>query len=108
MDSFSTLLRKNPFFILDLSPGVSAIEIERQGRKILGMLELNIKNASCYSTPWGRRNRSVSDVRLAIAELRDPIRYQFHQFWFLNNNQHSESTSHKSKITINYIKAAGF
>lgn len=105
MATIATLLKQNPFYILDLSPGATAIEVERQGRKILGMLELDIKGVAHYSTPWEIRERSITDVRTALAELRDPKRYLFHRFWLITKKQGNGGTSNKSSKKINYIAA---
>ena len=43
--------RENAFFVLGLSPDASAVEIEREGQKLLGMLELGHDGADRYVTP---------------------------------------------------------
>lgn len=71
----------NPFYLLELSPHCSAVEIERQGSKLLAMLELGLVEAETYDTPFGVRTRSEDSVRLAMAELRDPDRRLLHELW---------------------------
>lgn len=71
----------NPFYILELSPRCSAVEVERQGKKLLAMLELGLVEAESYDTPFGVRPRSADAVRLAMAELRDPDRRLLHELW---------------------------
>lgn len=71
----------NPFYILELSPRCSAVEVERQGQKLLAMLELGLVEAETYDTPFGVRSRSADAVRLAMAELRDPDRRLLHELW---------------------------
>ncbi len=77
------LFLRNPLYILELSANATAREIERQAGKILGMMELEVHNSTRYPTPWGSQPRDAADVRLARAELRDPVRFHFHSFWFL-------------------------
>lgn len=76
-------VEENPFHVLELPPSCSRIEAERQGQKLLGMLELGIDAARSYRTPLGRRQRSAEDVRQALAELRDPRRRLSHELWYV-------------------------
>ncbi|MBT8494737.1 MAG: hypothetical protein KJO07_16900, partial [Deltaproteobacteria bacterium] len=62
----------NPFYVLELSPECSRIEAERQGQKLMAMLELGLESAAHYTTPLGRCQRTTDSVRAALAELRDP------------------------------------
>ena len=74
-------IRDNPFYVLGLRPEASRPAIERQGAKLLGMLELNLKSATTYATPVGRAERTPEKVRWAMAELRDPARRLDHEVW---------------------------
>src|SRR5262249_18426160 len=67
-------IRENPYYVLGLRPGVSRVEIEDQGQKLLGMLALGLSAASSYDTPVGPATRTEDGVRRALAELRDPER----------------------------------
>lgn len=71
----------NPFFVLGLGPDCSRVEVERAGQKLLGMLELSLKEAATYSTPLGPVARTPEKVRQAMAELRDPVRRLAHETW---------------------------
>jgi hypothetical protein len=71
----------NPFYVLGLRPDASAIEIERQGQKLLGMLQLELADARTYRTPLGTHDRDADKVRHAVAELRDPARRTVHELW---------------------------
>src|SRR5262249_22582320 len=71
----------NPFYVLGLPPDASRTEIERQGAKLLGMLELRLKSALRYPTPFGPAERDADKVRQAMAELRDPERRLGHELW---------------------------
>lgn len=75
------VLRDNAFFILGLPTTASAMEIEREGRKLLGMLELGMADAKEYPTPIGRFERTEAAVRQAMSELRDPRRRLMHELW---------------------------
>ena len=78
------LLRRhlaNPFLVLELEPGASRDELERQGAKLLAMLAAGVRHATLYSTPRGRRDRTPEMVREALAELRDPARRLIHEWW---------------------------
>ncbi|HEV7784739.1 MAG TPA: hypothetical protein VGQ28_05330 [Thermoanaerobaculia bacterium] len=71
----------NPFLVLELAPGASRDELERQGAKLLAMLAAGVRHAAAYSTPLGRRDRTSEMVRAALAELRDPARRLLHEWW---------------------------
>jgi len=64
----------NPFFVLDLPATATAMDIERQGKKLLAMLELGLASVATYSSPLGPRTRTVDDVRRAQQTLQDPAR----------------------------------
>ena len=74
-------IRDNPFYVLSLRPDATRQAIERQGTKLLGMLELKLKSAAFYPTPVGRAERTAEKVRSAMAELRDPARRLDHEIW---------------------------
>jgi hypothetical protein len=74
-------LAHNPFHVLGLRPDCSRAEVEREGQKLLGMLEVELSVARTYSTPVGIHERSPEDVREAMAELRDPERRLLHELW---------------------------
>ena len=71
----------NPFHVLELPPLAPRADVERQGQKLLGMLELGLAQAAVYPTPVGDRQRSADLVRWAMAELRDPDRRLVHEAW---------------------------
>ena len=72
---------ENPFYILGLSPKCTRAEMEREGQKLLAMLELGMSRADTYATPVGERERSADSVRRAMAELRDPEKRLGHELW---------------------------
>jgi hypothetical protein len=72
---------ENPFYVLDLRPDCTRIEVERSGQKLLAMLELGLSAAKTYKTPLGEMERTQEKVRLAMAELRDPLRRLDHEVW---------------------------
>jgi hypothetical protein len=74
-------IRDNPFYVLGLRPDATRQAIERQGTKLLGMLELQLKSAAAYPTPVGRAERTPEKVRWAMAELREPSRRLDHEIW---------------------------
>lgn len=71
----------NPFYILALPPDCSRLEVEREGQKWLGMLEVGLSAARHYWTPLGTMERTTHKVREAMAELRDPERRLRHELW---------------------------
>lgn len=74
-------IRDNPFYVLGLRPDATRAEIEREGQKLLGMLELKLSSAARYATPVGEADRTADDVRRAMAELRDPEKRLEHELW---------------------------
>jgi len=71
----------NPFYVLGLRPTATRAEVEREGQKLLGMLELQIASVARYPTPLGSMPRTADKVRGAMAELRDPQRRLEHELW---------------------------
>lgn len=65
---------KNAYYVLELAHDASPGEIERQGRKLLGLLELGAAKAATYTCPLGTFRRDGTMVREAMAALRDPKR----------------------------------
>jgi hypothetical protein len=63
---------RNPFYILELTASATPGEIERQGRKLLGLFELGVAKATKYTCPLGTFERDATMVREAMAALRDP------------------------------------
>ena len=72
---------ENAFFVLELAPDCSPMDVERQGQKLLAMLELGLESSRTYSTPNGERTRGDQEVRHAMAELRDPRKRIVHELW---------------------------
>jgi hypothetical protein len=71
----------NPFHVLGLAKTATRAEVEREGQKLLGMLELGLASARSYDTPVGRAERDDAAVRQAMAELRDPDKRLLHELW---------------------------
>lgn len=71
----------NPFYVLGLPATCSRMEVEREGQKLLAMLDLDLVAARWYETPLGPRPRDGELVRHAMAELRDPQRRLVHELW---------------------------
>ncbi|AKT36844.1 hypothetical protein [Chondromyces crocatus] len=74
-------IRENPFYVLGLRPTASRMEVEREGQKLLGMLELQLASAALYTTPVGPGERTADKVRRAMAELRDPEKRLGYELW---------------------------
>lgn len=71
----------NPFYVLGLPVDCSRAQVEREGQKLIGMLELGLSAARTYDTPLGTRERTADKVREAMAELRAPERRLMHELW---------------------------
>jgi hypothetical protein len=80
-DAARQRLASNPFYVLELRPDCSRADVERQGQKLIGMLELELSGALRYGSPLGEHPRSSQLVRAAMAELRDPNRRLLHELW---------------------------
>ena len=81
------LIEKNPFYLLGIVPGSDDKTIEKAGQKLLGMLRLGAKQALKYQTPLGEFERTESDIREALAELRDTERRPLHEAVYLPLDQ---------------------
>jgi hypothetical protein len=62
---------ENPFFVLGLVPNAAREEVEREGKKLLGQLELGVSSAKTYRSPMGTHERTAERVRDALVALRD-------------------------------------
>lgn len=71
----------NPFYVLGVSPESARPQVEREGQKLLGMLELGLRAAATYETPVGPRPRTADEVRAAMAEVRAPEKRLLHELW---------------------------
>jgi hypothetical protein len=80
-DAGTDKIRDNPFYVLGLRPDATRAEVEREGQKLLGMLELGLASAARYATPVGPGERTADKVRRAMAALRDPERRLEHELW---------------------------
>lgn len=74
-------IRDNAFHVLELPPSCSRMDVERQGQKLLAMLELGLAAAITYPTPVGHGMRDADKVRLAMARLRDPDKRLEEELW---------------------------
>lgn len=72
---------ENPFFVLELTPSCSLMDIERAGQKWLSMLKVGMAAARVYKTPVGEQPRDEDAVRRAMADLRDPALFEKMAFW---------------------------
>lgn len=70
---------ENPFYVLGVSVTATRTELEREGTKLLSMLELGLKEAKVYRSPLGEHERTAEAVRAAMAELREPRRRLVHE-----------------------------
>jgi hypothetical protein len=72
-------IAENPFYVLGLATTATRTELEREGSKLLSMLQLGLKDAKRYRSPVGEHERTEEAVRAAMAELRDPKRRLVHE-----------------------------
>lgn len=79
-DAFARL-KENAFHVLGLPTTCTRMEVEREGQKLLGMLELGLSEARQYATPMGPMPRTQETVRAAMAALRDPATRLLHELW---------------------------
>ncbi len=86
-------LAENPFFVLELPPTATPMEIERQGKKLLGMLELELASAQTFPTPYGAKLRTPERVREAVQLLLDPARRLPFEPWAAWTPSSSSSSS---------------
>jgi len=71
----------NPFYVLELGPQATPMEVERAGQKLLAMLAVGLESAATYPSPLGPRPRDADRVRQALDTLRDPRRRALHEVW---------------------------
>jgi hypothetical protein len=74
-------LAGNPFFVLEVSPSATRMEVERAGQKLLAQLALGIASGTSYPTPFGNAERDETKVRAALSALRDPEQRALYELW---------------------------
>lgn len=72
-------IAENPFYVLGVATTASRTDLEREGNKLLSMLQLDLKESKTYRSPVGEHVRTAEAVRAAMAELRDPKRRLVHE-----------------------------
>lgn len=72
-------IAENPFYVLGVPTTCTRTELEREGSKLLSMLQLGLKESKVYRSPLGEHPRTEEAVRAAMAELRDPRRRLVHE-----------------------------
>lgn len=70
----------NPFWVLDLPPSATGVEVARAAKKIEMMLAAGAEGAELWSCPFGSGRRDLDLVRWAQHELREPPRRVFWEF----------------------------
>jgi hypothetical protein len=70
----------NPFYILELRPGCTRVDIERQGQKLLSLLEIGA-DIGPFATPLGRVGRNADMIHQALDLLRNPEHRAFYELW---------------------------
>lgn len=63
---------RNPYYVLGLGPDATPGEIEREGRKILALIDVGSPRGLKYECALGELDRDATLVRESIAVLRDP------------------------------------
>jgi hypothetical protein len=79
MNPFAEAWANNPFYVLGVPTTATALEIEREMQKLLGLLNLDVESAKTYATPFGPRPRDAEKVREAARALRDAKQRLFHE-----------------------------
>ena len=72
-------IAENPFYVLGVATTATRTDLEREGNKLLSMLQLDLKESKTYRSPVGEHPRTAEAVRAAMAELRDPKRRLVHE-----------------------------
>lgn len=75
------LIAQNPFYVLELPTAATRAEVEREGLRLIGMLEAGLAGASRYRSPLGSHERSPDGIRQAMGALRDPGRRLLDELW---------------------------
>ena len=74
-------IAQNAFYVLELKPECSAMDVEMAGQKHLAMLKVGMASAETYATPMGPQSRDAELVRAAMAQLRDPKSRIVQELW---------------------------
>ena len=85
-------LADNPFFVLEIDPSATRMEVERSGQKLLAQLAIGVGAAKSYPTPFGKRERDESAVRAALSALRDPEKRALYELWYVEEAGSEEAT----------------
>jgi curved DNA-binding protein CbpA len=101
---------KNPYFVLEIASNATPGEIERAGRKLLGLVDVGSEKAVKYTCSFGTFDRDATMIREAMAELRDPRKRARHALLasLLSSDGSSEDATELDAPLANAFALAGF
>jgi hypothetical protein len=108
MTSIRERVLENPFYVLGIAPNATREDAERQGRKLLGQLELRVASVGRYWTPLGEQERSAERVRDALAKFRDPDKRLMSALWAEVQIDHATPETQAEPESFNPFRSAGF
>lgn len=74
-------LAENPFYVLEVVPSATRLEVERAAQKLLAQLAVGVASSKIYRTPFGPEVRDETSVRTAVAALRNPEERVLYELW---------------------------
>lgn len=101
---------KNPYFVLEIASDTTPGEIERAGRKLLGLIEVGSEKAAKYTCSFGTFDRDPTMIREAMAELRDPQKRARHALLasLLSGDANADSAAGLDAPLANAFALAGY
>lgn len=94
-----------PFWVLELTPEASAIDIERQARELVNKLKFKLPGVEYYLSPLGKKTRDEYLIREAKSKLQDPKDRLLAEFWHsdLSTEIKTEAIAHTDNEVLAYM-----
>lgn len=82
-----------PFWVLELTPDATGIDIEKSTRDITAKITLGVPNAEFFAIPQGKRTRDAFLIREAKAKLIDPTARLLAEYWYVKPLETTDTES---------------
>ncbi len=90
-----------PFWVLELTPLATPIEIEKAARDITAKIGLGVLDAQKYMTPAGRQKRDEFLIREAKSALQDSKKRLLAEFWYVDPALDEFKNTKAQSLSIN-------
>lgn len=97
------LLSGWPFWVLQLTPSATTVEIEKAARDIAAKMQFGMAGSDLFLTPLGEMQRDEYWLREARAKLQNPAERIVAEFWYTDPRDYtplSAESKHTEKCWL--------